>query len=69
MEKLIRDIETYAQTVGLKPQTVLRAAVGAGWGAWDAWRTGKSSPTVVVADRIYAYMAANPAAHQEKGAA
>lgn len=60
MEQFIRDIETYAEAVGRKPQAVLRAAVGASWGAWDSWRSGESSPTMIVADRIRDYMKANP---------
>lgn len=60
MDKLLLDIETYARAVGRKPQAVLRSAISASWGSWDAWRAGTSSPTVAVADRIYAYMAANP---------
>lgn len=60
MEQLIRDIEAYALAVGRKPQAVLRAAYGAGWGVWEAWKAGTSSPTYAVGDRIYAYMAENP---------
>lgn len=60
MEKLLQDISAYAKAVGRKPQTVLRAAIGSGWGAWEEWCAGKASPTVAVADRIYAYMEANP---------
>lgn len=60
MEKLICDIESYAAAVGRKPQTVLRLAVGSGWGIWALWREGSSSPTIAVADRIYRYMAENP---------
>lgn len=69
MEKLISDITTYAAAVGRKPQTVIRAATGHGWGVWDAWCAGRSSPTVAMADRIYAYMQANPPAQQSGGEA
>ncbi|WP_288997970.1 hypothetical protein [uncultured Gemmobacter sp.] len=43
----------------------MRLAVSASWGTWEAWKAGKSSPTVAVADRIYAYMAENPPAGAE----
>lgn len=61
MEKLLLDVENYARTVGRKPQSVLRAAIGTGWGVWNTWCARTSSPTMVVADRLYAYMNANPA--------
>jgi hypothetical protein len=61
MEKLIADITAYAAATGRKPQTVLRAAIGAGWGAWDNWVAGASTPTLASVERIYAYIAANPA--------
>lgn len=69
MEKLIADISAYSASVGRKPQTVIRAATGHGWGVWDAWCAGRSSPTVAMADRIYAYMAANPPAARDGAAA
>lgn len=72
MEKLISDIITYSEAVGRKPQSVLRSAIGTGWGVWDSWVAGRASPTVVVMDRIYAYMAENPpkqAEQNERGAA
>lgn len=60
MEQFIREIEAYALATGRKPQSVLRAAVGASWGTWESWVAGKSSPTMAVADRIRAYIADNP---------
>jgi hypothetical protein len=60
MEKLIADITAYAAATGVKPQTVLRAALGSGWSVWDAWVAGTSSPTLASVDRLRAYMAANP---------
>ncbi|GGW24083.1 hypothetical protein GCM10011452_09380 [Gemmobacter lanyuensis] len=60
MEQFIQEVETYAAAIGRKPQGVLRAAVGASWGSWDNWRSGKASPTMAVADRIRLYMAENP---------
>jgi len=69
MEKLIADIQTYADAVGRKPQWVLRTAIGAGWGVWDKWCARTASPTLEVTDRIYAYMAANPPAVPVTGGA
>ena len=60
MEQFIRDIEAYAGAVNRKPQSILRAAVGASWGTWESWKAGKSSPTMIVADRVRAYIAENP---------
>ena len=60
MEKLIADITAYAAATDRKPQWVLRQSYGAGWGVWAQWCAGEKSPTVAVADRIYAFMAANP---------
>ena len=61
MEKLITAIETYAASIGKVPEWVLREAIGASWRQWRSWKSGQSSPTVRNADRIYQYMAANPA--------
>lgn len=60
MEQFISDIQAYASAVGRSPQSILRSAVNAKWGTWDAWGAGTSSPTLIVADRIRAYMADNP---------
>ena len=60
MEQLIADVETYAARAGVPPQKVLRDAIEAGWGQWDRWKSGRSSPTMRVADRLRAWMAANP---------
>jgi hypothetical protein len=59
MEQLISDIEAYASQVDRKPQSVLRSAINASWGTWDAWVAGKSSPTLIVVDRIRVFMAEN----------
>jgi hypothetical protein len=59
MEQLISDIEAYASQVDRKPQSVLRSAINASWGTWDAWVAGKSSPTLIVADRVRVFMAEN----------
>ncbi|WP_295537613.1 hypothetical protein [uncultured Thioclava sp.] len=60
MEQLITEIEAYASRSGMKPQAVIRAAINAKWGAWDGWVSRSSSPTLVNADRIRAWMAAHP---------
>jgi len=60
MEQFITEIETYAASIGRSPQWVLRASINAGWGQWDAWRAGKASPTMAVADRVRAFMRAHP---------
>ena len=70
MEKLVSDIEVFAAEFGLTPQKLLRDAINAEWGRWQKWKAGEASPTVAVADRIYAHMAARRAeAEQTKGAA
>ncbi|MGO4854456.1 hypothetical protein ACEN2S_16670 [Phaeovulum sp. W22_SRMD_FR3] len=61
MEQFIRDIEAYASAKRRSPQAILRDAIKANWGTWDGWCAGRSSPTMAVADRVRAYMAANPA--------
>lgn len=63
MEQLIRDIEAFCAEFGLTPQKLLRAAINAEWGRWQKWKAGEASPTMVVADRIQAHMAAHRARH------
>ena len=65
MEQLIKDIQAYADAVSKTPQWVLRAAIKASWGQWDAWKEGRSSPTMAVADRVRDFMRANPPPQQE----
>jgi len=60
MEQLISEIEAYCAAAGIKPQRLLRDAYGAGWGVWDGWKAGTSSPTMQVVDRLRAHMAAHP---------
>ena len=61
MEQLIAAVEGYARQMGRPPEWVLRSAIGASWRQWGLWKTGRASPTVKNADRIYQYIAANPA--------
>jgi hypothetical protein len=60
MDELISDIEQYCAAARITPQRLLREAIGAGWGQWDAWKSGTSSPTMKVVDRLRAHMAAHP---------
>ncbi|MFW5655942.1 MAG: hypothetical protein ACOCYW_09930 [Roseicyclus sp.] len=60
MEQLIAEVEAYARAAGITPQKVLRDGIGAGWGQWDGWKAGASSPTMRVADRLRAWMAQHP---------
>lgn len=59
MEKLILEIEAYAAARNLLPTTVLQRAVGASGATWGKWKSG-SSCSLTTADRIRAYMSANP---------
>lgn len=68
MEQLIAEVEAYAAAREVTPQKVLRDAIGASWGQWDAWRAGKASPTMRIADRLRNFMRDNPAAPQEDAA-
>lgn len=60
MNELITEVESYAAALGVKPQKVLRDALGAGWGEWASWCSGDSSPTMNRADRLRTYMEQNP---------
>ncbi|PHP28020.1 hypothetical protein CJ301_08530 [Limimaricola cinnabarinus] len=60
MEQLIIEIEAYASATGKSPALVLREALGASWGQWDAWVEGRSSPTMRNVDRLRSYMTAHP---------
>lgn len=68
MDKLISEIEAYCLDAGgIKPQRLLRDAIGASWGQWAAWKAGRSSPTMAVVDRLRAYMADHPPARYRDG--
>ena len=64
MEHLISDIERFCDARSMAPQNLLRSAINANWSQWGDWKSGKSSPTLATVDRIYAWMAANPATHR-----
>lgn len=59
MDQLIAEIEAFCAATGASPQSVLRRACGYGWDKWAAWKAGRSSPTLVNADRLRAWMDAN----------
>ena len=52
MEQLISEIEAYADSVGVKPSTVLQRAAGYGGTVWSKWKSGKASCTMPVAKKI-----------------
>ena len=61
MEQIIREIEAYSKALGVPPERVLRRAIGASWGQWEAWVSGTASCTVRTLERLRRYMAENPA--------
>ena len=61
MEQLIKEITEYASRAGKQPQAILRSAIGASWGQWDDWLSGKSSPTMKNVDRLREWMRDHPA--------
>lgn len=69
MERFISDVEAYAQAYGVTPQAFLRLVINAQWGQWQKWKDGDSSPTMRIADRIYAHMAKNPPPETSEDAA
>lgn len=62
MDKLIAEVRAYSAQAGLSPQSVLRKGISAGWGEWDSWLEGRSSPTMIRGDRLRRWMAENPPA-------
>lgn len=67
MEQLIVEVEEYAAACGLKPGTVVQRAVGASGVIWQRWKEGGSC-SMRTADRIRAWMAANPPENREDAA-
>ena len=68
MEQFLVEVQDYAAAAGRSPVWVVKRAVGAQGGAWAKWLAGESSPTMATADRIRAWMAANPPAAKEEAA-
>jgi hypothetical protein len=68
MEQFLIDVQNYAAAAGRSPVWVLKRAVGASGTKWAEWQAGESSPTMATADRIRAWMAANPPAAKEEAA-
>lgn len=60
MEQLITEIRDYAALRGVKPSTVLQRGGGLSGKVWATWVAGAASCTLTMADRLRAYMAANP---------
>ncbi|MBL3575335.1 hypothetical protein [Rhodovulum sulfidophilum] len=69
MEQLIAEVRAYAEATNKSPEKVLREAIGASWGAWAAWQAGTSGPTMRSADRLRAFMTANPAPAKQEDTA
>lgn len=67
MKKLIDDIETYCSSVGMAPSTLGLRAAGDGKFVTRLKAGGRCWPETE--DRVRAYMAKNPPAPEEKGAA
>jgi hypothetical protein len=61
MEQLIREIEVYAAGRGILPATVVQNATGHGGLTWAKWQRGATC-SLRTAEKIRAYMAANPPA-------
>lgn len=60
MEQFIAEVEAYATLWGLKPTTIVQRAAGVSGAAWNKWTQPGGSCTMVTADKVRAYMAANP---------
>jgi len=65
MEKFIAEVEAYASEVGSSPSTVIQKAGGGGGHSWKRWQAGGDC-SIRVAERIRAYMAANPPSMENK---
>ena len=60
MEEFIHEIETYASALGLHPSTIVQRSGAGGGAAWGRWTAVGGSCSMRTADRIRAYMRANP---------
>lgn len=67
MEQFLSDVENYAAAWGLQPSTVIQRAAGQSGAIWAKWKAREASPTLVTADRVRAYMDANPPPLPEAG--
>jgi hypothetical protein len=68
MDEFISEVRVYAKLVGLKPSTVIQSAGAGGGGTWARWERREGSPTLRTADRIRAWMIANPPKSNEDAA-
>ena len=59
MEKLMTEVRTYADLIGVEPSTVVQRAGAGNGGTWSRWQKG-SSCTMHTAERLRRYMADNP---------
>ncbi|HHX89639.1 MAG TPA: XRE family transcriptional regulator [Paracoccus sp.] len=57
----MNEIRRYACGRGIKPATVLQNAANLSGTTWEKWNAGAASCSIRTADRVRAYMAANPA--------
>ena len=65
MEQLINEIRGYAAGRNIKPSTVLQRAGGLSGKVWATWEAGTASCTLTMANRIRAYIVANPVPQTE----
>jgi hypothetical protein len=61
MDKFIAEVDLYAAACGVKPTTIVQRAAGVSGAAWRNWTQLGGSCTMATADRVRAYMRANPA--------
>jgi len=59
MEDFVQEVENYASALGLHPSTVVQRSGAGGGSSWGRWLNGGSC-SMRTADRIRAYMRANP---------
>lgn len=60
MDQLIKEVQDYSAGHGIHPSTVIQRAGCGGGKLWERW-LGGASCTLNTADKLRAYMAANPA--------
>jgi hypothetical protein len=63
MEQLIAEIEAYQAKTGIKPQLLLKRAMGYGWSVWPMWKSGEAQCTLASAQKIRDYIHNNNPSH------